>query len=244
MSRHRIFSEQALRAGHTVRLHGPAAAHISRVLRLRTGDEVVVFDGSGRDFEGRISALGRESVSIDVGPGREVATESPADITLLQGICRGARMDTVLQKSTELGVRRIVPIATERSVVRLDEERRERREDHWQRIVTSACEQCGRSRVPEVAMAQPLAQALDADLGHTRLLLDPQASDGLGTLELRGQSIALLVGPEGGLTSAEQRHALERGFRAVRLGPRVLRTETAPLAALALLQFLAGDLDG
>lgn len=239
----RIFSEHGLREGRTVPLTGEAANHVSRVLRLRVGDTLVLFDGSGRDFDGEITALGRDAASVRVGAGREVTAESPADITLLQGICRGPRMDTVLQKSTELGVRRIQPVLTERSVVRLDAAQAARKQEHWQRVAISACEQCGRSLVPQVATPQTLDEAL-AGVGAStlKLLLDPHADATLGAIVRRDTAVALLVGPEGGFSEAERRLASDRGFCGVRLGPRILRTETAPLAALAVLQFLAGDL--
>jgi 16S rRNA (uracil1498-N3)-methyltransferase len=214
----RIFSDEPLREGATVCLSGEAANHVAKVLRLRSGNTLVVFDGSGRDFEGEITGFRRDEVKVAIGTGRAIANESPADITLLQGVCRGPRMDTVIQKATELGVRRMQPVLTGRSVVRLDADQAGRKQEHWRRVAISACEQCGRSRVP----------VLDAST---------LASIGPGR-----EPIALLVGPEGGLTEAEARLAIDSGFQSVRIGPRILRTETAPLAALAILQLLAGDL--
>lgn len=239
----RIFSEEPLHAGTTLRLRGEAANHVARVLRLRAGDTLIVFDGSGRDFHGEITGCGHGEVHVRVGAGHEVTTESPADITLLQGVCRGQRMDTVIQKATELGVRRIVPVLTGRSVVRLDARQTDRRHQHWQRVAIGACEQCGRSRLPEVLAPQALAAGLQGTARClTRLLLDPTGEAPTDAATARGGPIALLVGPEGGLNEAEQRLARDCGFRAVRLGPRILRTETAPLAALAILQYLVGDL--
>ncbi|MCC7258733.1 MAG: 16S rRNA (uracil(1498)-N(3))-methyltransferase [Gammaproteobacteria bacterium] len=238
----RIFSDEPLQGSATVTLHGDAAGHVQRVLRLRRGDAVVLFDGSGSDFEGEITALARDAVTVAVGVGREVVSESPLAITLLQGVCRGTRMDTVVQKATELGVAEIRPVLTSRSVVRLDEARGERRQSHWQRVAVAAAEQSGRSRVPAVAEAAPLEAALAAVTScPTRLLLDPMGA-ALRDMAIAPGALALLVGPEGGLAPEEVRLAGDCGFRPVRLGPRILRTETAPLAALALLQFLAGDL--
>lgn len=244
MSLRRIFSEQPLGTGLTVSLGGEAANHLSRVLRLQPGDTLVVFDGSGIDFSAEIIAIGRRDVRIRIGQNMEAATESPADLTLLQGVCRGPRMDAVIQKSTELGVRRILPVLTGRSVVRLDDDQRERRRQHWRQVAISACEQCGRSCIPEVALPQSLPEVLaEGGTGEVRLLLDPAATSTMSSAgPLRG-SIVLLVGPEGGLTPEERELATARGFRGVRLGPRILRTETAPLVALTVLQFLAGDLD-
>lgn len=238
----RIFSDEPLREGATLRLTGEAANHIAKVLRLRVGDTLVVFDGSGRDFEAEITGFRRDEVSVLVGTGREITTESPADITLLQGVCRGPRMDTVIQKATELGVRRIQPVLTGRSVVRLDAEQAGRKQEHWRRVAIGACEQCGRSVLPEVAAPRPLETVLSAfDPRQRRLLLDPAAAATLASIGGSREPIALLVGPEGGLNEAESRLAIDCGFQGVRLGPRILRTETAPLAALAILQFLIGD---
>lgn len=246
MTLRRIFSDARLRANADVTLRGDAANHVLRVLRLRRGDELVLFDGSGSDYAGEITRIGRDDVTVSVGAGREVRAESPLAITLLQGICRGPRMDTVIQKATELGVSRIEPVLAERSVVRLGDERAGRKQEHWLRVAIAAAEQSGRSRIPEVAEPRKFEDAVPAMVErqaapHARLLLDPGGASirGLGAL---APAVTLLVGPEGGLTEAERRLAADFGFSAVRLGPRILRTETAPLAALAVLQFLAGDL--
>lgn len=241
MSLRRIFSSRPLRAGGTVTLDGDAANHVLRVLRLRTGDALVVFDGSGSDYDGEIAGLGRDTVDVRLGTGRAIAAESPLAITLLQGVCRGPRMDTVIQKATELGVARIVPVLAGRSVVKLDAEQAERKQEHWRRVAVAAAEQSGRSRVPELEPPRHLEEVVpDAGEHATRLLLDP-AGASLRRLPAPAGPVALLVGPEGGLTEAERRLAADFGFVAAALGPRILRTETAPLAALALLQFIAGD---
>lgn len=241
MSLRRVFTEEPLRPGTLVSLRDDAANHVVRVLRLRRGDELVVFDGSGVDYDGRIADLSRDQVRVELGAGREIRSESNLDIVLLQGICRGARMDTVVQKATELGAKRIEPLLTQRSVVRLDEDQGTRKTGHWQRIAIAAAEQSGRSRITEVAEPQSFEVAVAATVGMpTRLLLDP-AGTSLRELPPPATPLALLVGPEGGLTDAERDLATTAGFAAVRLGPRILRTETAPIAALAVLQFLAGD---
>ncbi|MBT8442982.1 MAG: 16S rRNA (uracil(1498)-N(3))-methyltransferase, partial [Gammaproteobacteria bacterium] len=160
-----------------------------------------------------------------------------------QGICRGQRMDLLMQKTTELGVAAIRPITCERSVVRLDDARRRKRLDHWRQIAISACEQCGRVVIPEIAAPASLDVAIDAVPDDTtRLLLDPRAQRNLGETIDAASGIALLIGPEGGLTDAERSAASAAGFVPAGIGPRVLRTETAPLAALSILQYLAGDL--
>lgn len=244
MTLRRIFSEQPLATGCTVSLGDAAAHHATRVLRLQVGDSLLVFDGSGRDFSAKIAAIRRGDVQIEVGSGIDITAESPADLTLMQGVCRGARMDTVIQKATELGVRRILPVFTARSVVRLDQAQHEARRQHWRQVAISACEQCGRSRIPDVAAPSAFASAVAEDTTTSvRLLLDPTADATLSALAPLQGAIALLVGPEGGLTPEERALAMHHGFRGVRLGPRILRTETAPLVALSVLQFLAGDLD-
>jgi 16S rRNA (uracil1498-N3)-methyltransferase len=202
----------------------------------------VVFDGSGHDYDGEVTDLGRDAVTVRVGAGRPVASESPLAITLFQGVCRGPRMDTVIQKATELGVSRIQPVLSSRSVVRVDETGAERKQEHWQRVAIAAAEQSARSCVPDVLAPRRLDEVVPAIAGFaTSMLLDPGGSP-LAELGRPGSPLALLVGPEGGLDDDERRLATDFGFMAVRLGPRILRTETAPLAALAVIQFLAGDL--
>jgi 16S rRNA (uracil1498-N3)-methyltransferase len=241
MTLRRIFSPHRLHPGASVTLTGDAANHVVKVLRLRRGECLVVFDGSGTDYDAEIAELGRDEVTVRVGEGSEVDAESALAITLLQGVCRGQRMDAVIQKATELGVARIQPVLAARSVVRVDTDHAARKQEHWQRVAVAAAEQSRRSRIPEVAEPRPLEQAVPRAAGFaTRLMLDPGGAS-LGSPAL-ASPLALLVGPEGGLTEAEQRLAADFGFVAVRLGPRILRTETAPLAALAVLQFVAGDL--
>jgi 16S rRNA (uracil1498-N3)-methyltransferase len=183
-------------------------------------------------------------VTVAIGSGHAPTTESPLEVRLLQGICRGQRMDMLIQKSTELGICSIHPVVCERSVVRLDAARGVKKVDHWRQIAVSACEQSGRVRVPDITAPAKFDAAI-ADLGNVpgeRLLLDPTAGRGIDTAMNPEAGIALLIGPEGGLTPAERELARTAGFRPVRLGPRILRTETAPLAALSILQYLLGDL--
>jgi len=243
MQRPRIYTPDALRTGVTHRLPEAAAAHVTKVLRLAAGDPITLFDGSGADYDAVLKVVARSGVSAEVGTGRPVDRESSLDVTLLQGVSRGPRMDTVVQKATELGVRRLHPVLTGRSVVRLDAERARARLDHWQRIVISACEQCGRSVLPEVMAASPLDDALAALMpGTVGLTLDPRGEHTLGELLGSATRVALAIGPEGGFTEDEIRTLTGAGFQGLRLGPRILRTETAPLAALAILQYARGDL--
>lgn len=240
----RIFSDSTLVTGRTVTLTGSAATHIGKVLRLRAGDSIVLFDGSGREYVARIESVRRQAVSVVVGTATDPGTEPNLVIQLLQGICRGQRMDMLIQKSTELGVAAIHTMSCERSVVRLDASRADRKTEHWRQVAISACEQSGRLMIPPISGPATLAdtlEALAADPG-ARLLLDPRADRNLGDALGDARAVLLLVGPEGGLTDGERNAARAAGFESVRMGPRILRTETAPLAAISILQYLAGDL--
>ena len=238
----RVYVDEPLAAGRSCVIGGSAANHIARVLRLREDDALTLFDGRGGEYGARVAAFRKDAVQVEVQEHREIERESALDLTLAQGISRGERMDWVMQKATELGVRRIVPVLTERSVVKLDDRQSEKKLQHWRGIVVAACEQCGRNRVPEVTAPQSFYGAIrDADPASARLLLSPQAS--LRARDLpRPSHVVLLIGPEGGLADNEQEAAIKAGFKPVQLGPRILRTETAALAALAALQHDFGDL--
>jgi len=240
----RIFSDAPLAPDSNVVLTGTGAAHISKVLRLRQGDAITIFDGSGMEYAGQIDAITRHDVSVAIGAGCSPQTESPLGVRLLQGICRGQRMDLLIQKSTELGIRSIYPVACERSVVRLDSARAQKKVDHWRQVAVSACEQSGRVQVPDIGTPAKFDTAIAALGGASgsRLLLDPTAEHGIDATMDREAGVTLLIGPEGGLTPGERKIAHAAGFQSVRLGPRILRTETAPLAALSILQYLHGDL--
>jgi 16S rRNA (uracil1498-N3)-methyltransferase len=243
MSPPRIYSAVAIGPGPGYALPPAAAAHVARVLRLGAGDPITLFDGSGMDFPATITSTDRRSVVVSVQPGVPVDNESPLAITLLQGIGRGPRMDLVLQKATELGVAAIRPLTTARTVVRLDAERTAQRLQHWQRILVSAAEQCGRSTLPVLHPPADLQDALAAEAATPwRFFLDPGATPGLPARLAGARSAAVLIGPEGGLSPDERALVSRHGFSGLRLGPRILRTETAPLAALSILQYLAGDL--
>lgn len=241
----RIFCPQPLRPDTDVVLTGNAANHLSRVLRLTAGDELRLFHGDGQDYAAHIEGAVRDGLRVRVQSAHPVPTESSLSVILVQGICRGQKMDLVIQKATELGVSVIVPLRCERSVVRLQGERAVRRREHWLGIATGAAEQCGRAVVPQVHPAVTFDAAVAIlPQGAPRLLLDPEAATGLGEHAPADSVMVLLAGPEGGLTPAERGAARQAGFIGVRLGPRVLRTETAPLAALSIVQYLYGDLAG
>ena len=241
----RIFVEGPLVAAQQMELPAAASQHLLAVLRLRVGAPLVLFDGRGGEHPARLVAAGRGSARIEVGGHRAIERESPLAVTLLQGLARGERMDIVVQKATELGVARIIPVAAARSVVQLAEARAGKRVAHWQAVAVAACEQCGRNRVPEITAPMGLVEACRlaaADAGTRLWALDAEGGTPLAaTPPMRGERIALLVGPEGGLADEELETAALIGFTRLRLGPRVLRTETAGPAALAALQALAGD---
>ena len=214
------------------------AHYIGRVLRLTAGSQVQLFDGSGREFLGELSEVGKKTVSVALGEQLDGMPESPLRIHLGQGLSRGERMDWAIQKATELGVGEITPIVSERCEVRLNDERADKRLTHWRQIAISACEQCGRSVLPVIHPPRSLADwlAVEADL---KLVLHPVAEPLASHAQPR--TLAFLIGPEGGLSENEVGLAAERGFRPARLGPRVLRTETAPVVALSVAQQLWGD---
>jgi 16S rRNA (uracil1498-N3)-methyltransferase len=236
----RFFAPVQLSLGAEIELPERVARHCA-VLRLRRGDAVILFNGEGGEFSAELTRVSRGNAQVRVISRQTPERESPLAIALAQCVSSGDRMDTTLQKSTELGVSRIVPIASERSVVRLSSDRADRRVAHWRNVVIAACEQCGRNHLPEVAAITDLAVFLSGGAGDgLRLLLAPDADRDLKQLE-PPRRVTLLVGPEGGLAPEERRGAQRSGFVPVRFGPRVLRTETAPLAAIAAMQALWGD---
>jgi 16S rRNA (uracil1498-N3)-methyltransferase len=215
-----------------------------RVLRLRMGDDLVLFNGDGGEFVASIREMSRSAVRVRVGARRECPVESPLKIELIQGVSRGERMDIVVQKATELGVSRITPVITAHSVVRLEGDKKEKRAAHWTKIAQSACEQCGRGVVPPVDAPQTFSSWI-AGLGAGpggRIVLHPGAKSALPALPPLSERVLLLIGPEGGLSDAEVGQAGAAGFTPCALGPRILRTETAAIAAIAILQSRDGDL--
>ena len=245
MTAPRFYCPVKLSVGVCVDLPENAARHACRVLRLRVGDELTLFDGAGGEYSARIAEVARERVSAEVLLWRDVDCEAPLGLTLVQALQAGEKMDMTMQKAVELGVSRIIPVASRRSVVRLAGERAQRRLEHWRGVVASACEQCGRNRLPEVAALAGLDRWLGqpAKAGTLRLMLAPGAARTLNDLAVPapGGEVELLIGAEGGLAPDEVELAAAAGYLAVRLGPRVLRTETAGLAALAAIQCLWGD---
>lgn len=215
------------------------AHYIGRVLRHAAGDAVQLFDGSGREFVGELVEVGKKSVQVELREQLAGLAESPLHIHLGQGLSRGERMDWAIQKATELGVAEITPIVSERCEVRLKDERADKRLAHWRQIAVSACEQCGRSVLPAIHAPLTLAEWLEQTTAELKLVLHPVAEP--LSSHARPASLAFLIGPEGGLSEAEVAQAQRAGYLAARLGPRVLRTETAPVVALSVAQQLWGD---
>lgn len=242
MRMNRVHVEGPIGGRAQVDLNGTAANHIARVLRLREGAPLILFDDAGGEYAAVVATVTRDGVRVTVGEYSGIDRESPLRVTLAQGISRGERMDVVVQKATELGVQRIVPLLAERTVVRLDAAQAANRLRHWRAITVAACEQCGRNRLPEIAAPMTVQEFLVSGLpAGLRLLLRPD-----GDLKARdlpaNDAATLLIGPEGGLSEAEQAAALAVQFHGLSLGPRILRTETAALAALAVIQQRLGDL--
>ena len=241
----RMYYSVDLQIGRKFTLPSSQAHHVLRVLRLKKGDAVILFNGDGSEYAAVVVEANRDRIALDVTQRQAVDREAPFAVTLAQAVSSGERMDYTIQKAVELGVVAIQPLEARRSVVRLSAERGQRRVAHWQAVAIAACEQCGRNRVPRV---MPLAQ-LDAFLagraaqrdGELRVLLSPRSARGLREIDRPEGGIVMLAGPEGGFSPEEEGAAVQSGFLPVRLGPRVLRTETAAVAALAAMQALWGD---
>jgi 16S rRNA (uracil1498-N3)-methyltransferase len=238
----RLYCDLAFSPGAEIALPEAAARHAVAVLRLQVGDTLSLFNGEGGEYRASLVAVSKRDARVRLIEFHAAERESPMDITLALGISAGERMDYSLQKATELGVTSIQPLATERSVVKLAGERADKRLQHWQHVVIAACEQCGRNRVPAVAPVQKLlAYLAGVDRSKRLLMLSPDAATPLKRV-VPAAGVILLIGAEGGLAPSEYQAAQAGGFEPVSLGPRILRTETAPVAALAVLQTLWGDL--
>ncbi len=235
----RFYLDQALRPGSTCVLPEDSAHHAVHVLRARPGDEVTLFNGRGGEYPSRIAAIERLKVMVDVLSHDPVERESPLRVTLVQGVSAGEKMDFTIRKAVELGVAQIQPVLAAASVARPKGERAAARLAHWQRVAVSACEQCGRNRVPVVLPLVGVAEYRDA-ADATKVLLSPASQLAFSKLKF-GNAITLAAGPEAGFSSEEEAAFAHAGFVPAKLGPRVLRTETAALAALAALSALAGD---
>ncbi|MBD3586131.1 16S rRNA (uracil(1498)-N(3))-methyltransferase [Salinimonas sp. HHU 13199] len=223
-------------------LSADAAHHASTVLRMKANQPVVLFNGDGNEYSGQIISVSRKEVMVEIDACLSLSTESALPIHLAQGISKGDRMETVLQKSVELGVTEITPVITERCTVKLDQKRWEKKFAQWQKVIIGACEQSGRNRLPVLHPVQELSQFLSASTQQHRLVLSPVAQSGFSKTPYKTQGYRLLIGPEGGLSEQEVHQAQEGGYGAVNMGPRILRTETAAIASISLLQGIHGDI--
>ena len=239
----RIYQQQPLQSDKIVQLTEEAAHHLIRVLRLKEGAEFIIFNGEGGEFKAKLIAVQKKSVSVQIGAFNSIDTESPLQIILAQSLLRPEKMDYVLQKSVELGVTQVVPLITERCVVpKLSPDRWEKRLAHWQAIMINACEQSGRTRIPTVTRGVVFKTALSQIKADARIILAPNATQTLPQSSKSCHCAAVLVGPEGGWSENEMNSALTAGYLPRQLGPRILRTETAGLVALTLLQAAYGDI--
>jgi len=235
----RFYLDAPLRAGGVCTLSEDAAHHAIHVLRLREGEDVTLFNGRGGEFAARIASVQRLKIAIDLLQHRAIERESPLRLTLVQGVSAGEKMDSTVRKAVELGVAAIQPVLATRSVARPKGERAESRREHWQKVVVAACEQCGRNRIPEVL---PLVAIADYRVEQgLKILLSPRSELSLSKMKLEGEQFVLAAGPEAGFTAEEEAALAAQSFTPVKIGARVLRTETAALAAVAAISALRGD---
>lgn len=237
----RIYTAQTILPHTDMALDVPEANHVASVLRMQTGEHIFLFNGKGGYFETTITHIAKKQVTVHVREHHASRNESPLRVHIGQGLSRGERMDYAIQKSTEMGVAEITPLFTTRSEIKLGGERSIKRQQHWQQVAISACEQCGRDVIPAVQTPRSLNDFIITATADLKLVLHHESPSSLRNLP-KPNSIALLIGPEGGLTEEEITLATQHGFITTQLGPRVLRTETAPVAALSVINTLWGDI--
>lgn len=237
----RIYQPQALKAGQILNLSKEAAGHLIRVLRLQVGDEFIVFNGKAGEFRAIITEVNKSTVTVKLGEFAAVNRESPLQMTLAQAVLRSDKMDYVLQKAVELGVTCFIPLITAHSTLKLAPERWQKRSLHWQGVMLAACEQSGRTRLPKLENPMTFDVATTAIKADQRIILQPGTKQNINSLS-SCQSVALLVGPEGGWSENELKCARVADYSPMHIGPRVLRAETAGLVAISILQSLYGDL--
>jgi 16S rRNA (uracil1498-N3)-methyltransferase len=237
----RFYLADALQPGQNISLPENVIRHL-QVLRVREGEEITLFNGNGHSYPTRLLSLAKRQAVAEVLSEQTADNESPLAISLIQAVSSGERMDFTLQKSVEMGVTEIFPVTSARSIVKLSGERAEKRQERWQEIVIAACEQCGRNRIPTVHPLLPLSQRLQQlPQSDVRLLMGLHHPTSLKAIQPAPQRITLMIGPEGGWSPEEEAAAFQTGFQSILLGKRVLRTETAALAAIAAMQTLWGD---
>lgn len=240
MATPRIYSPQAMAAGQCIELDEAAARHVGLVLRMKAEEPLTLFNGEGGCFSAQITQASKRSVTVQLLEFFPDSRESPLKVHLAQSISKGDRMDYAVQKATELGVTEITPIYSEHGDVRLKGERADKKQQHWQQIAISACEQCQRNIVPTIHPAISLQDWLAQTQADLKLVLHHRTEQRLEGYA-QPETVALLIGPEGGLSASEIILAEQHQFKALALGPRVLRTETAPVVALSVLNYCWGD---
>ena len=238
----RLFVDQPLVENGLISLETDAAHYLRNVLRLKKGFELTLFNGQGGEFAATVELLSRKEVTLNIGQYRDVDLESALSIELGLSVSRGERMDVAIQKATELGASIISPVLTQHCVVKLNDERRLQRHQHWQNIIYRACEQCGRNVPPQLNVAVDLAEWLQGDLADSRIIFEPGKTATLKSFPQPVQQVAVLIGPEGGFSAQEVVDAQQVGFNALGFGPRVIRNETAAIASIAAMQVLWGDM--
>ena len=238
----RVYLDQALETGNTCRLAEEAAHHIATVLRMKTGEALVLFNGSGGSYRAVISRMEKRCVEVTTGVHEPDDRESPLAITLAQAVMRGQHMDYALQKAVELGVQHIVPLLCLHGNVKLGDEQKQHRHEHWRRIIISACEQCGRNRIPLLSPPLRFTDWVGTDPNELKLILHPGDGVRLASLRSVSNTMTLLAGPEGGFSDDEIAGAQRHGYQSITLGPRVLRAESAALVAISICQALWGDI--
>lgn len=238
----RVYVDLALQSGATCRLPEEAAHHVATVLRMKTGEELVLFNGRGGSYRAVISSMQKRNVEVTTGAHEPDDRESPLSITLAQAVMRGQHMDYALQKVVELGVQHIVPLLCLHGNVKLDDKQKQHRHEHWHRIIISACEQCGRNRIPQLSAPLRLTDWVGTDPNELKLILHPRDGIRLASMQSIGSSVTLLTGPEGGFSDDEIAGAARHGYKSVTLGPRILRAESAALVAISVCQAQWGDI--
>lgn len=239
----RIFQSIPLKTETFIQLDLKAAHHVAEVLRATRNEPIIIFNGEGGQYEGKIHSIHKKEVMVYLERFDPKEVESPLELFLLQGISRGEKMDYTLQKATELGVKKIIPLMTVRSTVKLDAARWKKKEEHWRAILIHACEQSGRNRIPEIASPQSFSAGLDYIKTKWRFILSPHVTEKISHFSIQPQEgVALLVGPEGGFSEEEMALSLRYHYLPLHLGPRVLRTDTAAVSAMTALQCWFGDM--
>ena len=238
----RIYLDQVMAEKKRYLLSIDAVHHVSKVLRMGVGQVLHLFDGRGGYIDATITRIDKRNVEVVTGDHHSDECESPLAITLVQGVARGERMDYTMQKAVELGVHHIVPVICQYTNVKLDEDKKQKRHDHWEKIIIHACEQCRRNRIPALTLTQALEEWVEVDTNELKLILHPEASMRLSQIKRKPDKLTLLSGPEGGFSDSEVALAEKYGYQAITLGPRILRTETAALAAITACQVMWGDL--